>query len=175
MECHGSGGWQTWSLFGMKVEIPEEFLLQKSKLMTGRLEIDWMRKRRPGLLATWRRDETLSLTRVSLADVLLENKTLDAWTLDNIAHKNKQWLFMKFKEGRVRDHEAVCSEGVFRDIALRIRRALTDFAMRRRAPRAQLRVWHCEPSNKIYAFVYELTPTNDHVAADVLDSLECHS
>lgn len=175
MECHGSGGWQTWSVFGLKVEIPEEFLLSRSKLMTGRLEIEWMRKRKPGLLAPWRRDETLAVTRVALADVLLERETLEQWTAYNMAKKGKHWFFTKFKECTVRDHPAIRSEGMLRDVSLRARWAFFDLVLRRRTPRGQMLVWNCESSNKIFVFTHELSQANQHVADDVIDSLECHS
>jgi len=172
LECHGSGGWQTWSVFGLRVEIPEEFELARSKLMAGRLELSWKRARKPGMRFMLARDETIGLTRVSLADVLLQNETLAQWATRTLWRADKQWIFMRFEDTKIGGHDAVQSEGDLRDMRLRLRSALFDFVRRRRAPRAEMRVWHSAADNKIYALTSDLLPANAHVATEVLDSLE---
>ncbi len=49
-----------------------------------------------------------------------------------------------------------------------------DMVRRRRTPPVEARIWHCAESNKIFVLENELTLANEHVAADVLDSLNCH-
>jgi len=172
LECHGSGGWQTWSVFGLRVEVPEEFQLSHSKLMAGRLELVWKRPKKPGALNFAARDETLSLARISLADVLLQNETLSQWTGRTLWRADKQWFFMDFEETKIGEHDAVRSEGLLRDVRLRLRSAVADWVRRRRSPRAELQVWHSLADNKIYALTSDLLPANAHVATEVLDSLE---
>jgi hypothetical protein len=174
LECHGSGGWQTWSVFDLRLEVPEEFRLSRARLLTGRFEIEWIKPRTGGIGGWLARDQRLTLTRLSLADTLLQNQSLEEWARQTIVQPDKRWAFKEFEETRVRDHPALLAYGKVRDLRRRAGAALLDFLLRRRTPPAELRVWHCQPSNKLFALSSELASINAHVIADVLDSLDCH-
>ena len=93
MECHGSGGWETWSVFGLRVEIPEEFRLNKSRLLTGRIEFDWTRGAARGMMAYFARDERIALSRHALANVLLQNETLHDWARRVVMGADKRTFY----------------------------------------------------------------------------------
>lgn len=176
LECHGSGGWQTWSVFGLRVEVPEEFGLARARLLTGRLELEWLRPRAGGLLAWTKRDERLALTRLSLADTLLQNETLEEWARRAAAGSDKRAVFGAWREDVVNGQPAVCARGVPRDLRRRLGAWLLDRALALRGwprlPPPELRVWHSVSNNKIFTLRTELSPANAHVVSDVLDSLE---
>ena len=93
MECHGSGGWETWSVFGLRVEIPEEFRLDKARLLTGRIEFDWTRGTARGMMAYFARDERIALSRHALANVLLQNESLHDWARRVVMGADKRTFY----------------------------------------------------------------------------------
>jgi hypothetical protein len=174
LECHGQGGWETWSVFDLRVEIPEEFRLGRAKLMTGRLELGWERPI-PGPPRGWfARPERLDVLRVAAANVVLEAEALPQWTQRMVARPDRRYSFGQATETSMHGHVAVLQQGVARDLRRRLGYWLLDILLRRRTPPAALRAWQCEESNKIYAVNCELSTKNAHVCSDVLDSLECH-
>lgn len=174
MECHGSGGWATWSAFGMQLDVPEEFRLRVAKLLTGRIELQWTRPPEPGLLSALRRPDRLVVQRLSAANVLLERETLDAWTTRVLGEPDKRRRFGAPDATVVRGHDAFAMVGRFRDLRLGLRYLLGDKLGRRKTPPPQIVAWHCPVSNKLLVLDSEMSPSNAHVPGDVLDSLACH-
>lgn len=186
LDCHGAGGWQTWSVFGCRVEVPEEFELASAKLLTGRLEWEWKRPRKPGLFASLARDERLTLARYSLAALLLEHRSLTEWAETNISHDDKIWRWRGWralneaeKAGQpapiAAGQEAIAARGTLKELRLRIRTALLDFVLRRRPEPAEITAWRDAKENKLWVFSSDLRAANHHVRADVLDSLDSTS
>jgi hypothetical protein len=171
MSCHGNGGWQTWSVFDLRLDVPEEFALTRSKLLAGRIELEWTRGNAKSVLS---RLELLTLTRFSLADVVLHSESLQDWTSRVAAFEDKKYIWRGWKNETIKDHDGVISQGNVRDLRLRLKRALWNFVMRRTRPLRTQRVWHCEQSNKIFVLSSDLASENEHVATDVIDALECH-
>jgi hypothetical protein len=174
LECHGSGGWQTWSVFDLQLEIPEGFQLGQAKLETGRLQLEWMRPQPRGWRGWGQRPERIALRRLALANVILENEPLDDWAQRVIGYGDKSRRFGPPEETTVRGHNACLLHGTPRDPRRRVATWCFDRLSRRRTPPAEVRVWHCEESNKIFVLDCELSLANAHVTGDVLDSLECH-
>ena len=174
LECHGKGGWQTWSVFGLRLEVPEEFQLSQAKLLTGRIEMEWMRPAPPPPRGWLETQERLRVTRVALANVLLERESLEQWTERNVARPDRRLKYGASEATQVHGHEAITRLGVERDPRRRLAPWLLDLALRRRTPPAQLQVWHCPESNKLYTVLCKLSTRNAHVCADVIDSMECH-
>lgn len=174
LECHGSGGWQTWGLFGLRLEIPEEFQLARAKIVTGRIEIEWIRPRPPGPRGWTRHEERIRVWRMAAGNVVLDEETLEDWTVRVLAEPDKRRRFGEPEATMVHGHEAFLLYGVARHIRQRAVNWALDRLLRRRTPPAVLRVWYCAQSNKIFVLDTELSLSNAHVTNDVLDSLECH-
>jgi len=172
MECHGHGGWQAWSVFGLSVEIPTEFALSRAKLQTGRLEIEWQRPLPPGLRGWQSRPERIALCRVAAANVLLEYESLESWTRRTAILPNKHTAFDEPQETTVDGEGALLFDGMPRLLRQRMAQGVRARLLRQSVPRAELRVWHSTRANKILVLETELTPQNHHVVEDVLDSLE---
>lgn len=174
LECHASGGWQTWSVFDLQVEIPEIFQLATAKLLISRLEFDWVKPRPGGLFGWMKREERISLIRIPVANVVLENESLADWSRRAIAAASKRYSFGKSATTEVRDHEAIAYPGRLRNLRNRVHQWCLDRLLRRGTPLTDLSVWQCEESNKLYALTVDLNPANKHVKEDLLESLQCH-
>ncbi|HEX8237869.1 MAG TPA: hypothetical protein VF600_18155 [Abditibacteriaceae bacterium] len=174
MSCHGKGGWQTWSVFDLSVDIPEEFDLSRAKLLTGRLELEWALPRAGGMLRSFQRDERLQLGRWSLADTILRHESLHDWARRTLTISDKLLLWRGWQESELRGHSAVQAKGSLRDLRRRLQFALQERLRPTSTQESTISVWHCPQSNKIFALGSDLSPKNRHVAQDVLDSLECH-
>lgn len=178
LECHGSGGWETWSVFGLRLEVPEEFQLGRAKLLTGRLEIEWLRSTKVSSMLPvpiWlKRDQRIAVQRVSAANVLLEQETLEDWIVRTLSHADKKRRYQAPQSTSIHDHEAFIRRGGPRDLRLRMAEWIATRWLKKSAPAIEMRVWHCEQSNKIFVLENEVVPANAHVPADVLDSLACH-
>ncbi len=174
LECHGQGGWETWSVFDLHLEMPMEFKLERARFVTGRLELEWIRPRPAGAMAWSKREERMALARFSLAASVLQNENLEEWTNRVVRPLDKKRSYGKLSETQVDGHAGVLAQGALKDFRRRLLFYALDWLLRRARPLTQLRAWHCEPSNKLFALRSELSPANEHIIGDVLDSLQCH-
>jgi hypothetical protein len=174
LECHSEGGWDSWSLYDLKIDIPTEFELARAQLLLNKVELEWIRPRPVGLYGWGRKAERLKLSRFPVASVLLADQSLKDWAYWNVREKQKLLKLGIAEETRVNGHEAVLFQGGAKDPRVALTVWLFDKALRRRTPPGEIRVWNCDVSNRIWAFEHEVSPVNLHVAVDVLDSLECH-
>lgn len=174
MECHGEGGWETWSTFELKVEIPEEFSLSRAQLLLNQLQLEWTRPIPQGPRGWGKRPERIVVRRFPVANVVLANLSLEDWTAAKIIAEHKQLSFGKPEAITIRGHEALRYQGRTKDIKMRLLLMIFDKIRRKPTPPAQLRIWNCPDSNRLYLLETELSEQNAHVAGDVLDALQCH-
>ncbi len=174
LTCHGVGGWETWAAFNFRAEVPEEFKLKAAKLMAGRIELEWTRagQHLPSVPPWARFDERLRLTRVSTASVLLDKEDLIDWTLRTVTQPDRKRKWSSHRATEILGHEGFILQGRPSELrAASATWALKKF--RKRAPvTCEMRVWHDKAINKIFLLESELRPANEHVADDVLDSME---
>jgi hypothetical protein len=76
LECHGEGGWDSWSLYDLRIEIPTEFELGRAQVLLNKIELEWVRPRPVGLYGWGRRAERLKLSRFPAATALLADSSL---------------------------------------------------------------------------------------------------
>lgn len=174
LECHGTGGWQTWSVFDLQLDVPEEFQLTRAKLLLNRLELAWAKPRPARLLGWMQSEQRIALQRIPVANLVLENESLEEWAQRAVARPDKRRRFGTAEKLTIHGHDAFLLYGALRDFRRRFVALALDRVLRRHTPPAELRVWHCAASNKIFALDCELAPVNEHVTEDVLSSLACH-
>lgn len=174
MECHGEGGWETWSAFDFQIDIPVEFELKNAKILLNKLDLEWVRPRPIGFYGWGKRPERLRLQRFPVANVLLDGKTLETWSDWNIASKNKQLSLRDAEEQAVKNHEGLLYTGYPKDPKSRISVLFFDKILRRVTPAGEILVWNCADSNRIFVFEHEVSNVNAHVPNDVIDGLSCH-
>ncbi len=174
MSCHGAGGWEVWSISGLKLEIPEEFELRNARLLAGRIEWEWERvgPQLPLTPAWTRFDERIALTRTSAANIVLQNEELQDYIARTMTTPDKKRAW-----SRAEPFELSGRQGwIFRGQPREMRKRGLFTAQRRYAknkpPQIELRAWHDEPSNKIFALTTELRANNTQAGEDVLDSIE---
>ena len=105
---------------------------------------------------------------------MLDGKTLEEWSDWNIVSKNKILRVGAAQETLIKGHEGLIYEGGAKDFRSHLTVKLFDKILRRTTPAAQIRVWNCTQSNRIFAFESEVSSANIHVPDDVLDGLACH-
>ena len=182
MECHGEGGWDSWSLFDITIEIPSEFELGRAQILLNKIEMEWVRPRPLALYGWGKRAERLKLWRFPAATALLADTSLENWTLCNILEKHKQlrWKAIETSDAetaqktKVNGHEKLAYRGILKDPRQQIPLWIFDKLMRRATPKPQLWAWDCPISNRIWALEGEVSASNLHVPGEVLDSLHCH-
>ncbi|PQV64254.1 hypothetical protein B1R32_106100 [Abditibacterium utsteinense] len=191
LECHGEGGWDSWSLFDITIEIPTEFELGRAQILLNKIEMEWIRPRPSGLYGWGRRAERLKLWRFPAATALLADANLEDWTNWNLLQKHKQLNWkptfipktaankdenpQKIKDTeKVNGHEALLYRGVLKDPRQQLPVWIFDKLLRRTTPKPQLWAWDCPVSNRIWALETETSVFNAHVAREVLDSVQCH-
>ena len=171
LECHSEGGWQTWSVFDLRVEVPEAFRLERAKLVTGRLELDWVRGQTGGHFGWSRRNERVQLTRFSLASTLMHNEDLSQWTQRVVKESDKKVRWGKLEATEVLGCDGLSTRGAWKDVRKVLIHQVLD-ALRKKAPSPpQLRVWHDAKTNKIFVLKSDVQPENAHIVDDILESL----
>lgn len=174
-QSHGTGGWELWSVFGLQLEIPEEFHLRTAKLQTGRLELDWERESRVNLLspAEWgRRKEQIGVRRLSAANIVLENERLDLWASRAGVAFWRPYTFGALNETEVLSHIGLRATGRLRDWRRYLGGLLMDKVFRRQTPPPEVVIWHDAEDNKLFAMMTDLWAVNLEVQDDLLDSLQ---
>ena len=171
LECHSEGGWDTWSVFDLRVEVPEAFRLERAKLVTGRLEFDWVRGDTGGQFGWARRNERLQLMRFSLASMLMHNEDLSQWTERVVKFSDKKFRWGKLEKSQVLGCDGLTARGAWKDVRkIAIHRIIDKLRKKALSP-PQLLVWHDEKTNKIYVLKSDVQPENTHVINDILESL----
>ena len=174
LECHGEGGWETWSAFELRAEIPVEFVLFKAQFLVNKVELEWIRPKPTGIYGLGRRAERLKIARFPVANVLLDGKTLEEWSEWNLGSKNKQLALEKGEETEFNGHQAWRARGGVKDLRIRASIWFFDFILRRKTPKGEVLAWQCPQSNRLFSFESEVSVVNSHVPDGVLESLECH-
>lgn len=176
LDCDGHGGWDTWAAFELALDIPEEFPIARSQMLVSKLDLEWIRPRPMGLYGWGRRAERLRVQRFPVANVVLEGKSLEDWADWNIAFKNKLLSLSRREDetATVNGHEALVYRGPVRDPRGRLSVLFFDLILRRKTPQTRVLVWQCEQSNRIFAFESEMSPVNEAIPDDVLESFDCH-
>jgi hypothetical protein len=177
-QSHGVGGWQTWSAFGLQLELPEEFRLITAKMQTGRLEFDWERVLPHEPMAIFSpmkwglRPEKIGLRRISAANVVLENESLEDWAQRVTPGFWKKLRFGKWEEKDVLKTTGLVAPGRLKDFRLHFLGVALNKLLRRRPAKLELTVWHDENDNKIFVMMSDLWPINETVEKDILDSVQ---
>ncbi len=174
LSCHGSGGWEVWSLSGLKLEVPEEFELKNARLLAGRIEWEWERvgPQLPLTPAWTRFDERIALARTSVANIVLQNEELQDYIARTLTTPDKKRAWSRGEQAQLNGRPGWIFRGQPREMRKRGLFLLQKRYARHKPPQIELRAWHDEPSNKIFALTTELRANNAQAGADILDSIE---
>ena len=160
LEDHGRDGRITWALYGLAFDAPEQFRLERQKLMAGYLELAFAAGRR-----------TLRVCRWGMADVALAQRELQHWyEVEQVRRRDVIW---DCEAAAVKGHDGLRLFGHRRRLLHRPRRALERLLRLRIASDFDGRVWHCPQSNRVYS-VESVHPDETQTMLDVVASAVCH-
>jgi hypothetical protein len=165
LEDHGKQGWDTWSVYGLEFQMPAAFLLEKHKLLTGQLELEFVRQKTQRIL----------VSRWAMADTLLKEATFEEWMTYSLRQRHgKEYRFTLQESTTIKGHLALIYAGRIKPIIQRVKDASVRFVLRRPRPILCVQAWHCAPSNKIFATHFFLPPHQERLVEEVTESVGCH-
>ena len=159
---HAEDGLDLWALYDLQVKVPEDFLLEEQKLLSGYLSLTFGRK-----------GEKIFVDRWGLAKMTLKKFTTEEWF-----QNNAQVSLKKLKKDVVETsstHEVSRFSGPL-SIFSRIK-ILKDAknSLRRFPSKYEGGVWVCEESNKIFSLQVMSSKLSKEVFTTTLDHIHCHS
>ncbi|MFW6189210.1 MAG: hypothetical protein ACOC7T_02155 [Planctomycetota bacterium] len=131
MQDHGQDGWERWEFLDMLLRSPAELPLVSQELKTGRIRMEFGRR----LLR-------LRFVRLSLAEVLLAEKSLQDWLRGYYSDRLKRRSF-EMEERRVKDHPGVRVQG-------RPWLLVNPLRPLGKARTVRVACWHCEKTNRLF-------------------------
>jgi len=160
LEDHPSGGSHTWALYGLACRIPEEYRLERHRLMAGYIELLFARGK-----------STLRVERWGMANIILSKENLQEW----VARQNRKRKDVRAaaEPSQVHGHEGAALRG-HRRRPMHRARVGAERALGRRVPtQVAGQVWHCPASNRIYS-IESVHWTDDTPFGKVVESVVCH-
>lgn len=163
LEDHSEDGWTLWAAYDLRARVPSDFVATTQKLMTGLLELSFVRDL-----------EKLTLIRYGMANVALRRTSLLEWSKEKLAPRTHRDAKLTAVEAEIRGHPGVSAAGDRTRFPHGIARFVVHCMRRSYPDRVICRVWHCEESNKIYAVEALIDRQNADLIDDVLGRFQCH-
>jgi hypothetical protein len=133
--CHSEGERESWSIFGLRAELPSSWELAKSELRAGQVTLQFVRGQ-----------EEVSLSRVALARSILRRQKFVRWA-QGFYGKSLAGFRWKGARTEYRGHIALAMEG-----EERLRGPLP--RLFRKGRQLRVRAWYCQELDKIYSVWY---------------------
>jgi hypothetical protein len=158
---HGEGGWNSWALYGLAVELPEAYRVEKQSLVTGHQRL---------LLRD--RGSTVQADRWGLAEIALRGVSLREWYEAREGGALARYA-CRVEETDLHGHRALYYRGRSRALfaLLKLLRLPATFTWPRFFTRGY--VWHCPQSNRIHA-VFGEQPRRSGLIEEVVRRRCCH-
>ena len=151
---HACEGVVPWAAYGMRLEAPERFRLEKHTLNLQRIELEF----EDG-------PDRVAAARFNLAEINLRGKNLRQWLADMYA-KQLNDLRLETADEEYRGHPSVRLAG--RPKRFRFQ------ALRSRGMRFAGRIWRCEEEDKIFVVRWRSRESRLGEFAPFSDSVFCH-
>jgi hypothetical protein len=158
---HAEGGWTTWGMYGMSLDVPDKFQIEKHRLMTGYLEFSFR----------WR-SRTVRAERWGLANVILKDADLRDWFEYRERSRLSRYTY-RCEETEVNGHTALHLVGRERILPGLARAVHHLTGLTRPALRFEALVWECPDTNKVVALTSQHCG-RDGTLADIIDRFQCH-
>lgn len=159
---HPQDGWVTWSTYGLRCEIPDDFRLVGQKLMAGLIELDFRME-----------TEQISVMRWGMADVVLAHEDLADWSKKELSNRLKQWSSV-YDQTEYRGHPAVAVVGDPSPLPLRVRTFVSHCLRKPYGSNARALLWHCELQKKIYYVECIVDDERLEMPDEVCGRIPCH-
>ncbi len=160
LEDHARDGRATWALYDLEFTIPQEFRLERQKLLAGYLELAFAAGKR-----------RLRVCRWGMADVALADRELQHWyEVDQVRRRDVEW---DCAPAVVAGHDGLEVAGHQRRRLHQSRKALERLLRVHTVTDFDGRVWHCPQSNRIHG-VEAMHDDDLQVVLEVVASIPCH-
>ncbi len=158
---HTIDGYDLWALYDLQAAVPSTFRLTAHKLMSGHLQLVFMRGA-----------ERIIIDRWGLANVTLKKFKLDEWFLTNSAIKSANMV--RTSTTAFGGHEFISFEGALpvsgRMAAVRDAKG----SMRGLPTRYSGGVWHCAETNKLFSIQVFHSRKTEKLIENILERCKCH-
>ena len=160
LDDHAREGKAVWAVYGMRIELPEAYVLKQHAFLTGRIELTFERG-----------GARLELVRLSLADMHLENRTFEDWFQDTHGVDMEDWS--DFHDNYA-GHPGILGtgEGVDPD-TVHSRMAWLPWRRPRKKPLSCC-AWHCIDGNRLYVLRHLDETHRPDFLSDVAGTVFCH-
>jgi hypothetical protein len=157
-DCSGDG-WNDWSLYGLQTAVPERFLLEHQRIMTGQTR----------LLFRYRREQIL-IERFAQAEQSLQDWSLQDWT-----DVGAEWRTFKKQVEEVswRNHKGISMNGRLKGFRWMREFEQGIFRLHRPALRVRAALWHCTNRNQILHVRYQ-SPRRSGLLEQIIERTVCH-
>lgn len=144
LKDHPIKGYNPWGIYGLQFKLPEDYVLERRSLVSGRIQLTFKRK-----------GSRLRVERLSLADVLLEEKPLDKWFSESYQKDLNSFGYV-IEQTKGLKHDALRIRGS------RKKRLLEGY------------LWHCPFSNKIFVILNTGEERDRGVLEKLFWGIKCH-
>lgn len=159
LQDHPIGDTAVWAAYGMRVEVPESYVLKEQKFMTGQIVLGFSGN-----------DEELEIKRMSLADMQLQDETFEEWFLKGEGDVEQQDAL----PDDVFRHPGIVATGTTVDPET-VKKRLSWLPWRRPRIRQFDRCgWHCPDGNKLYTLRRLAGTANREQLLQIARTLVCH-
>lgn len=128
---HQEGKYRRWSVFGLDCSVPSEYRLLTTSLRPGCIELQFASG-----------NDRLRFTRISIAHILLKDKTLEEWYRGFLKKELKPFA-IEFEHTRLRSHSAIRGSGKQKRVFILSKPQLLECI-----------VWLCDREDKILAITF---------------------
>ncbi|MCL5283924.1 MAG: hypothetical protein M1330_04345 [Armatimonadetes bacterium] len=156
---HGEEGWQTWALYDLCAEVPEQFQLEQYRLMAGALRLEFRRGGKSIMIERW-----------GLANVLLRNSSLEDWYAHMV---DLPCRGIEKEETEHAGHTVVHFHWNINDPLARLRAIRDGFFSHTISTGGSAAVWHCPANNKIFGIRMH-HPYGENIVEQVVERCRCH-
>lgn len=157
-DCSGDG-WTDWSLYGLQTAVPERFLLEQQRILTGQTRLLFRCKR-----------EQILIERFAQAE-----QSLHDWSVQDWAEAGAEWrLFQRqVEETAWRNHEGASMTGRLKGFRWAREFEQSVFRLHRPALRVRAAIWHCSNRNQILHVRHQGSRRSD-LLEQIVERTVCH-
>ncbi len=160
---HPDGPWVPWAIYDFRCEMPQDFELIRQELKAGLFELEFERRQERVYIARW-----------GMADVALRKASLEEFLR---ARAKRRWrdYDVKLEPTEVHGHNALAISGTAIIPWQRLYGTARRLLGKTYPDSLRGAAWLCPVSNKIFHVEAVIDPSQEGLAAEVIERLVCHA
>lgn len=158
---HGEDGWQIWGVYGLVTEIPPGYVLDKYRLMSGYIMLEFKKK-----------NDRITIERWGLAGAVLKKESLREWYMHRAVNELKHYR-LDVEDVLFEDEDGLQITGRRASLREHFRTVFELMSFRKPSYKVNGYVWHCRETNKIFS-IQTVHSVKENVIDGVLERTVCH-